>query len=268
MKLSKFSIPLDYNHDYWKKNYVFLKDYIMSSFGHPIVRVELTERHLIQSIHDSVSQYFKYRDGSADLFFEELPIDSKTTISGSNGTGEINFVSLPNHIDPSLVKDVVFVESSNAFGFMNPVDEGFVATFPLNSFMNMNGGVFDLGQYYMARQNLADANLITGRQKHFEIINGGIKIFPAKIDSGKVGVLYGKIYDPNDLESDDWIRAYSVASAKIILGTVRRKFSGFAAAGGSATSDGSDLINEGKTEQAELILQLKEQRPALGMFQY
>ena len=257
MRLSKQVFPLDYGHDYWRKNFGFLKNYIMQSLGSPIVRIELTESMLSQAIHDSISQYFKYRDGQGDLFFEELPVDGN------------NEVELPTHIIVSLIRDVVFTESSNAFGFINPIDEGVVATYPLKSFMNMNGGIFDLGQYFMARQNLEDANAITGRKKHWEIINGKIKVFPSRItsDQRNIGVLYGKMHDPDELESDDWIRAYSVAASKIMLGNIRRKFSGYAAAGGSATSDGDNLIQEGKTEQAELIAAAKEARPALGWFQ-
>jgi hypothetical protein len=52
-----------------------------------------------------------------------------------------------------------------------------------------------------------------------------------------------------------------------MLGTIRRKFSGFAAAGGQASSDGSDLINEGKQEQVDLMQEIKDSRPAIRMLQ-
>jgi hypothetical protein len=202
-------------------------------------------------------QYYKYREGITDLYLEKLELDDQ------------NEVTLPGTITSDLIRDVFFTENSNAFGFTTPIDEGVVATLPLSSFLNTNGGIFDLGQYYMARQNLEDANRITGREKHWMYMNGKIKVFPVKLaaDSKTIGVLYGKLLTPEELENDDWIRDFSVASAKTILGTIRRKFSGFSAAGGAATSDGSDLISEGKQEMADLVQAAKESRSGLGMFQ-
>ena len=257
MRLSNVSFPLDYTHTYWKENFSFLKGYIMQSLGHPIIRIELSESMLIQGIHDAIAQYFKYGNDITSIEFELVTV------------GNDNEVILPSHIEINLVKDIVFSENSNAFGFVNPIDEGIYAALPMSSFININGGTLDLGQYYMARQQLEDANVITGRKKYWEFISGKIKLFPTKVNEniGQVGILYGKIPTPEEIESDDWIRRYSVSSSKIMLGTIRRKFSGFAAAGGQGTSDGSDLINEGKQEQTDLIQELKDARASLRMFQ-
>ena len=229
----------------------------MQALGHPIIRIELSESMLIQGIHDAISQYFKYGGDITSIDLELV------------GVSNTNEVIIPDHIDVNLIKDVIFPENSNAFGFVNPIDEGIYATLPMSSFININGGTLDLGQYYMARQQLEDANLITGRKRSWEFIGGKIMIFPSRIgqEVSTVGLLYGKIPLPDEIESDDWIRRYSISSAKIMLGTIRRKFSGFAAAGGQGSSDGADLINEGKQEQVDLIQELKDARPGLRMFQ-
>jgi hypothetical protein len=257
MKLSSVTFPLDYTHLYWKDNFKFLKGYIMQSLGHPIIRIELSETMLIQSIHDGIAQYYKYGSDVTNIDFELVNLE------------EVNVVTIPNHIEKSLIKDVVFSENSNAFGFVTPIDEGIYATLPMSSFLNINGGTLELGQYYMARQQLEDANIITGRKRSWEFIGDKIRIFPGRITTeiSQVGILYGKIPTPDIIETDDWIRRYSVSSAKIMLGTIRRKFSGFAAAGGQGSSDGSDLINEGKQEQTDLIQELKDSRPAIRMLQ-
>lgn len=257
MKLSRIAFPLDYSHTYWKTNFTFLKGYIMQTLGYPIIRVELSETMLIQSIHDAIAQYFKYHTDVTSIDIE---------LVGLTNTNEI---IIPDHIDRNLIKDVVFSENSNSFGFVNPIDEGIYATLPMSSFINVNGGTLDMGQYFMARQQLEDANLITGRKRTWEFMGDKILVFPSRITSeiSQVGILYGRIPLPEDLESDDWIRSYSVSSAKIMLGTIRRKFSGFSAAGGSATSDGSELVSEGKQEQVDLIQSIKDARPGLRMFQ-
>jgi hypothetical protein len=257
MKISSVLYPLNYTDLFWTSNFGFLKNFIMQSLGHPLVRVELTETHLIQSIHNAISQYYKYNDNLTSLTLEMATLDE-------NGEAP-----LPPRVDIELVRDVFFTESTNAFGFTTPIDEGIVATLPLSSFLNMNGGIFDLGQYYMARQNLEDANIITGRNKSWMFLNGKIKVFPVRLasDSRTIGILCGKLLGPDEIENDDWLRDYSVAYSKTLLGTIRRKFSSFAAAGGAATSDGDTLINEGKQEMTDLIQTLKESRGALGMFQ-
>jgi hypothetical protein len=257
MKISNFVLPLDYTHPYWKDNFGFLKGYIMQSLGYPLVRVELTESMLAQSIHDALAIYFKYSPDVTWTGFEVLDLDAD---------GQ---ATLPTHIVSSLIKDVVFPQNSNAFGFVNPIDEGLYATLPMASFIKINGGTLELGHYYQARQQLEDANKITGRSKSWEHINGKLQVFPTRLtgETRQIGVLYGSIPDPIDLESDDFVRAYAVASAKIILGTIRRKFSGFAAAGGNGTADGSDLISEGKTDQETLKTSAKAGRPAIPILQ-
>jgi hypothetical protein len=257
MKINSFVLPLDYTHPYWKDNFGFLKGYIMQSLGYPLVRVELTESMLAQASHDALAMYFKYSMDTTHTGMEIVDLD---------GDGA---ATIPFNIVPALIRDIVFPQNSNAFGFVNPIDEGLYATLPMASFIKINGGTLELGHYYQARQQLEDANKITGRNRTWEHINGKIQVFPSRLtgETRQVGILYGKIPEPLDLESDDFVRAYSVSSAKIMLGTIRRKFSGFAAAGGAGTPDGSDLISEGKTEQETLVTNLKASRPAVPMLQ-
>jgi hypothetical protein len=254
MKISRINIPLDYDNPYWKE-FVFLKGYIMQSLGSPIVRVELTERMLHQAIHDAIHQYMKYDERTNEFSIE--------IVNTANNIAEI-----PPGIDASLIRDVLFEETTNIFGFFTPLDEGIVASFPLRSILDFSGGFFDLSQYYMARQNLETANDILGRTRGWEIINGKINVFPSMKDSSRIAIVYGKVLDPQKFEEDEWVRSYSVASAKVMLGNIRRKLSGFTAAGGAATTDGGDLIGEGKTEMAELIESLKMGRPSLPFLQF
>lgn len=254
MKISRISIPLDYENPYYKQ-FTFLKGYIMQALGSPIIRVELTENQLHQAIHDAIHQYMKYDDRINELAIEIITVAN-------------NIADIPPGIDTSLIKDVLFEESTNIFGFFTPLDEGIVASFPLRSILDFAGGYFDLSQYYMARQNLETANDILGRKRGWEIFDGKLHIYPSLKDSSRVAIVYGKVLDPEKFEEDEWVRSYSVASAKIMLGNIRRKLSGFSAAGGAAQTDGGDLINEGKQEQTDLIASLKDGRPSLPFDQF
>jgi hypothetical protein len=258
MRINSLTIPLDYTHPYWTDNFATLKSYIMTALGYPLVRVELTETMMCQGIHDSVSQLFKYGENTTSLFVETFSIASDGSIE------------LPPRISPSMIRDVLFSATPNSFGFVNPIDEGIYATLPMSSFVNMNGGSLDLGQYYMARTQLADANALTGRTRSWEHINGKLQIFPTSLNNEirQVGVLYGKILEPEELASDDWVRRYAVAACSVILGRLRRKFSGYAAAGGSSSNDGESLISDAKQEMIDLIQELKDSRSGLPMGQF
>lgn len=262
MKISRISLPLDYNNAYWKGNFSFLKDYIMSELGSPLIRVELTEKQLIQCIHEAMHTFMKWDAKMYDLDVYIAQLDGNNEVKLSNITEK--------QIETAMIKDVFFEESTNAFGFSTPLDEGLVAAFPLRTIFDMTEGAFNMANYYMARQNLEDANTVLGLKKRWDIIGGDtIKVYPANNHSGynSIAILYGEMLTPDKAEEDDWIRAYSVAKAKTILGTIRRKFSGMSFAGGSGTSDGSDLITEGKADMEVLLQSLKDQRPALPMMQ-
>jgi hypothetical protein len=264
MKISRISLPLNYTNAYWVNNFAFLKQYIMSELGSPIIRVELTETMLIQCIHEAIHTYMKW---DAKIF------DLDVYVTQMDGNNEIKLSSITEkQIETSLIKDVFFEESTNVFGFSTPLDDGLVAAFPLRSVLDMTEGAFNMANYYMARQNLEDANTVLGLKKRWEIIGGDtIKVYPANHHNtgyNHVAILFGEMLTPEKAEEDDFIRAYAVAKAKTILGTVRRKFSSFAAAGGAAASDGSDLISEGKADMEALVQGLKDSRPSLPMMQY
>ena len=63
--------------------------------------------------------------------------------------------------------------------------------------------------------------------------------------------------DINDV-GKQWIRKYTLALAKEVLGSVREKYSSIPIPGGDITLDGGSLRNESMTEKDALILQLRE----------
>lgn len=256
MKISNLQIPLDYKSPFWQDNFNFLKEYLMTQLGYPLIRVELTENHLITAIHDSISQYLKY-DHNNSIHVEKFIPDSN------------NFITLPDHINAGLVRDVFFETSSNVYSTTLPIDGSVTVGLPLNSIFDTSMGFLNLNKYYMARMSMSNADQILGVDRNWEIVNGGIKIYQTKNKLyNTVGVLFAKFLLPIEFEGDDWIRRYALARSKIMLGTIRRKFSGFSAAGGSASVDGDALISEGKAEEDALILEIKESRPGLPIMQF
>ena len=124
----------------------------------------------------------------------------------------------------------------------------------------------------------------------FEIRNNQMRIFPIPTESGSVWIEYVKTSDrDNPLRtrysgsSDDtvvsdysnvnydfmtysnindvgkqWIRKYSLALAKEMLGAVREKYSAVPIPGSEVSLDGAALRAEAQTEKDALIEQLRE----------
>ena len=117
----------------------------------------------------------------------------------------------------------------------------------------------------------------------FELVNNKLKVFPApnedytmwfhyiKVDDRKPTLsATASISDFSDIPYNaltysaindagkQWIRKYTLACAKELLGVVRSKYSSIPIPGAETTLDGDTLRSEAATEKTELITQLRE----------
>lgn len=244
MKISKIIIPTSYKDSYWQSpNWNDLREYILMSLGWPIIKVELTEEQLNSAIHSALIKYHDYS-----------PLELNVTVATINDGG---WVDIPDSVPIRLIRDVIFqVQGTSNFN----------ATFDvLTSFASNESGIgvniyqfnqFDVSAYAAMFKQLEDIKRTLGIDKHWEILNGKIKVYPSRLMTDsytKIGILHGDIVIPEELETSGFMREYSTAKAKTMLGMVRRKFSGFSFAGGGGTSDGAELISEGKEEMEKLL---------------
>jgi len=122
----------------------------------------------------------------------------------------------------------------------------------------------------------------------FELINNKLRVFPIpKTDDigDKIYFHYylrsdkeqltethtiGKVSDPSNIPykfityaeinaaGRQWIRRYTLALAKELLGIIRSKYASMPIPGGDVTLDGESLKAEGREEQSQLVEELKE----------
>ena len=139
----------------------------------------------------------------------------------------------------------------------------------------------------MARANAIETNdLIRKSAYSFELINNKLRIFP-KVESGDVGSkiyfhyykrddktdvtqLYtnNKVSDPSNIPykfitysevnsmGRNWIRKYTLALAKELLGIIRSKYAALPLPNGDVNMDGEALKAEGREEKANLLEEL------------
>ena len=243
MKIEKSIIPTDYQDQFWCSNFNDLRAAILYELGWPTIKIEITDLQLNRCIHAAIIQFLNYDD--LGLHVEHVAIQ------------EGGWCDIPKQINKDLIRDVLFqMYGSSSYNFGG--DLGLFFTSPAAgenlSIPNYSMLDFDVTNYYMIKQNLESVRSILSIDRYWEILNDRIKLYPTNIVSRytQAAIIYGKLLTPEEFETEEWIREYATAHAKVILGTVRRKFSNFSYAGGQGSTDGAELIQEGKEEMEKL----------------
>ena len=143
--------------------------------------------------------------------------------------------------------------------------------------------------YDLARANAIETNdLIRKSAYSFELINNKLRIFPKPTTKDAGDKIYFHYYKRNDMNdvtqtkttnkvSDpsnipykfityneinsmgrNWIRKYTLALAKELLGIIRSKYASMPLPNGEVSLDGEALKSEGREEKANLLEELKE----------
>lgn len=239
-----------------------LKYWILRKFGYPTIKVELTSDQLDDFINDAKIMWMKYAMGNAtseDWYIFQLEQGK-------------NIYQLP----ASTTEVIKMIDSSSSLGNANEL-------FTLENYM-MNIGMLDfiggapqgLIGYYASMSSIKDLKKFTTSKFNWRYYRGNDTIrlnpVPDDKDHGRYALLYIYKADDYEMEIDEetgelkeslydeqWIKEYSLALAKITLGRVRSKFSGFNSIGNTGIDlDGSDLISEGNQDKEKLEEQVMD----------
>ena len=141
--------------------------------------------------------------------------------------------------------------------------------------------------YDLARANAIETNdLIRKSAYSFELVNNKMRIFPKPTDSDACNKIYfhyykrndridvtqdftiNKVSDPSNIPYQfityteinsmgrNWIRKYTLALAKELLGIIRSKYASLPLPNGEVSMDGEALKSEGREEKANLLEEL------------
>ena len=145
--------------------------------------------------------------------------------------------------------------------------------------------------YDLARANAIEtSDLVRKSAYSFEIHNNNLRIFPIPLDGDAGEKIWFEYYVKDDIRNSDnanaglqggvsdpsnvpykfityssinqpgrqWIRKYTYALAKELLGIIRSKYSSMPIPDGEVTLDGEALKTEGREEKQQLLEELKE----------
>ena len=221
------------------------------------------------------------KSGSIDLQSLEQDYDLKTLYADVSESGrrmEITKVyfepkpALARFFDPYSISGMGTLNITQEFGF--------------SSFSTATQ--FVLMPFYedLLRIQAIEFNDQIRKSAHtFNIVNNKLKIFPVptkpqrlwfeyyvrdEYDTNSLGLRDGRVSDYSNVGYDfipyqrindvgrQWIRKYTLALSKELLGAIREKYNTIPIPGGETTLDGAQLRAEANTEKENLITQLRE----------
>jgi hypothetical protein len=207
----------------------------LSTLGHPVVMVELTEAQLEQAIRvtsDFISTYFSFEEKYAYFYTQPL----------------VNDYELP--ADAYWIKDVKWDPATTRIGDI------FGAESFLFNVGNVTGIQNILLDYHLLMSYRKFSQRILGTEGQWEVLgNNKIKLYPTPRGSFPVVVEY---IPPVRNFRTPWARELTkralVAEAKIMLGNIRSKFGSMPAPdGGTINLNGDALRTEGQAEKDKAV---------------
>ena len=229
-----------------------IKRYILTSLGDPIVNVELAEEQLNEAVSQAINEYLA--TGAFETAYLQLPVNNSSS----------NVFDLPP--DVATVKGVTFnIPFETAAGSTQDIFSFAVYASPFGpNYTNFVHAAGNLGVFFEYLQN---RNRVIGNDITFRVVNNQLYVWPIPRNAPHILIEYSKnafgLEDKDEVISTSnawgiqWIRKFSLAVAKGMLGKIRGKYSAIAGGPGSEsqTLNGTELVGESKEE----ITALKEE---------
>ena len=226
------------------------------------------------------------KSGSIDVVAGQQTYDLDVFASSSEGGNRIDVVKVFFEAPPASAR---FFDpyAGSGQGTMQMMDEfGFGGMSPASQFVMM-----PVYQDMLRMQAIEFNDQIRKSAHSFNITNNKLQIFPipeknytyhfeyqvvddVKVkaaiinpnvvsDYSNIGYNFAEYLNINDV-GKQWIRKYTLALAKEMLGAVREKYSSVPIPGSEVSLDGAQLRSEAQTEKDNLIEQLRENLDAVS----
>ena len=226
-----------------------LKRYILVKLGAPLLTVELTDEQLEVCINDATELYTKYANIDQDYIILNLT----------------NYVTNVGYTLPDNVTGVFALDrdgSGNDFGNLYAIDNSLL--YSVMNYMTPLPRMFSFVTFELVKQYMDMVDIYAGKGFDFNF-NDRTKILKLIPDpnlawatsASSMSVLVGVylVRPETQIYGEHWVKNMAVAQAKILLGTIRKKFSTVQLIGGG-TVDAS-IGDEGIKERDELVANLQ-----------
>jgi hypothetical protein len=226
-------------------------DYCRIMLGDGMVDVELDPIHYETALTKALSKFRQRSSNSVEESYMFLTLEK-----------DKNDYVLPQEIInvQSVFRRTLGSRTGGGTGTnFEPFNLAYTNTYLLNS--TMLGGI---ATYYMFASYQEMVGKIFGSYIEFQWINSSrtLRILQRPFTEGEILMLRCQNYRPDyiliqDLYASQWIKDYTLANCKLILGEARSKFGAIAGPGGSGQLNGGDLKSAGKEEIEKLEKELE-----------
>jgi len=246
-KLFKTNADKNFGINLDSDDFELLKERVFSDFGYPLVKVEMTDKQFLMVIHAAVEYLNTYSPKLAEV---------QTMLNPQ--VADYYFDSLDR--DLTGVLDVYF-----------PVDwhimQGASAEilFPEISMIRASNDATVASDFVTKHAQHQLAMTIFGCNPTPELMGPRhIRLSPRPIMESRAVFRVTTDHDQDLGSLDDyeknWLIKFCIARASKVIGRVRSKYSGTTLPLGDLSSDGKDLINDGKEDEKTLIEEIQKRR--------
>lgn len=230
-----------------------LKTYILENLGHPLITVEITDSQLEICINDAVEYFTKYCMQDQDFVAQNL-----------SGYVENVGITLPGNITGIFALDDMSVSTYGDFNTLFSIPNSMLNSGMLSIPYSDTGLGWINWELFQQNLDMMKRMLGGGFQFEYNPRNKILKLFPDPTKENLQGsIVFGvNVIRPETMQyGEEWVKKYSLALSKIIVGRVRSKYSGVQLLGGGNLD--TSILEEGKSERDQLMndLRASEQGP-------
>lgn len=221
--------------------------FIRAKLGAPLVPVELTDEQLDDCISSAVYHYNKWRNFKESLDFISL--------SGNPASG----YEIPAFVGgEENISEIIF-HPRYPINFYNGRDT-LMRNIYIQQMFDNTGVIANATDYHISLVAQKDLDIMLNSEIRYEYMNGRIFLYPSPPTSVKVGIKYKTTMTFSEITNSQSIKDFSLAEAKITLGTIRSTFGNAIPGGdGMLQLNGSELKSEGQAEKEALKSSWKTQ---------
>ena len=275
-------------------NFMNIKDNLLQMRGQD-TSTELSGKNITPSFNRVIGLSDQYGveagvGGNVDYFSGSISISRGSQVYELDSSEVTTYESGTPGTDNIEVKRVFYHQSPAISRFFDPYvgtgqgSQQLLDQFGFGSYSpGVNFLMMPMNADLLRIQAIEFNDLIRKSAYSFELVNNKLKLFPAPQEDGTIWFQYiktgdripkltstDKISDFSDIPYNvltysnindagkQWIRKYTLALSKELLGTIRSKYGSIPIPGAETTLDGDTLRSEAATEKTELITQLRE----------
>lgn len=218
-------------------------DFILARLGYPVVRVELTPFQIKTAIDEAV-QRISYH---APMWSKQYAV--MRTVPGQN------LYELPAFIADNLSYVIYKKTLLSIQAMAGTLEFDYFIRYFQDAHLFSD---FSVGEFYILQMHMEMVRKVLSQEGSWDVLNNRIlQVSPTPVIEDFC-ILEYRALDSNTIHPayKSWIKRFSLACSKEILGQIRGKFGSLPGPGGGTQLNGDALIQSANKEKEELIQEL------------